>query len=1295
MTRSGSPVGKMIIGVDLDKTGFNRGVSGLNRQMKMVHEATRAQMQVFGKYNKSVDGMGAKLDGLKQKHQIQAKIVEEAQKKYETLKKTKGENAKVTQDAAIALNREVEELAYLENQVKETETALKSLKQEQEIQSTGWHKMGDSIEGFSKNLGRISERVKDVGSSLTKRITVPAMGVITAVGGITAAFGWKRLVALDEAQAQLKGLGYDAEAVARVSDQVARAVDGGMTTMAEGTAVAAGAMAAGVKEGKDLERYIKLVGDAAVGSNRPVADMAQIFNRVQGSGKLMTQELNMIEMGMPGFAQAMADHVANGSLESFRKMVTNGEVGSKEFLEVMDGFAGGMAEAYADSWSGMVANTKANIGIIGQNLLGGVFEKSKESIGQFLGLLRSDDLREWASTTGKKIGETFSDVVDKVKDVIDWFINLDSAKQGLILKLGAVAIAAGPVLVALGTLGGVISKALLPISQLFKWLGKTKVLGVFGKSADTAGKSVGILGRLVAGLTNPIGIAITVISLLVGAFTLAYKKSETFRNFIHNLGEKLKEVFSKVMEYLQPGIDAVVNFFNEMKEKIIGFKNEEGTQLTEAFQNIGSIISVVAGAIWTAVKWCFEQIKKIINFVMPVIEFLIATTWGAIQNVINGALNVIMGAVKIFSGLFTGDFSKMWEGVKQLFFGAVEALWGYINLLFIGRILKGVVGFAKLFGGSIKNLWKLVTEIFSKSISSVWNFVKNGFTKIFNTIRTINTSIRTTISNIWSAILNRIKNIVTNLFTSVRNTFTKLRESVVNLATRMRTGIVNQWNRIKTSVSNLASNMWTSVRNTFNKMVDGAKKLPGRIGTGIRNAASKATNAVKSMGNKMLGALEKPINGMIGGVNWVTDKLGINKTIKDVKLPRFAKGTPPQGHKGGLAIIGEEGEELVKLPDGRSFLSPKGDTLVDLPKGAHVIPHKPTMNILRSGIPHFAKGTGLWESVKSGFSKVKQTVSDVWDYATNPSKLVDKILDGLGIGNITGFAKDLASAGWSYVKTKPIDYIKDLFSQSGGGGKPAFGWPITSHFGYRTHPISGARKLHGGVDFGAPAGTPVPSTTGGRVSFASGGWNGGFGNLVKVKQGMWEMFYAHLSKILVRVGQTIKKGDILGLVGSTGASTGPHLHYETRKNGVRVNPMALKGFATGGLITKKQLAWLGEEGQEIVIPLERNRRTEAMKLLALASKMIDGGDTGAIRPNRLPNPKTSGNSEELELLKEQNEFIKQQLDNQQTQIELLTQLVLKDTNVYLDGDKVGKSVTKKVTKEQNKRVKLDLAKLGV
>src|SRR5699024_3596601 len=142
----------------------------------------------------------------------------------------------------------------------------------------------------------------------------------------------------------------------------------------------------------------------------------------------------------------------------------------------------------------------------------------------------------------------------------------------------------------------------------------------------------------------------------------------------------------------------------------------------------------------------------------------------------------------------------------------------------------------------------------------------------------------------------------------------------------------------------------------------------------------------------------------------------------------------------------------------------------------------------------------------------------------------------------------------------------------------------------------------------------------------------------------------HMSAVMAKTGQQVKQGDILGLVGSTGDSTGPHVHYEIRRNGQRLNPLTagnFKGFKTGGLIQSKQLSWLAEDGfPEMVIPLDPKRRTDAMKLLALTAKMIDA-DSGKGKsklPHQLPNVRggrDDGNDELIALLVEQNQHLKQ------------------------------------------------------
>src|SRR5699024_12402782 len=163
--------------------------------------------------------------------------------------------------------------------------------------------------------------------------------------------------------------------------------------------------------------------------------MAMIFNRVQGSGKLMTQELNMIEMGMPGFSQTMAKHLKVAP-EELSKMVTAGEVGSKDFLHVMDDFAGGMADAYAGTWSGMAKNVVSNIGIIGEALIGGLFEDGKAGLANFLEVLRSDGIKDWATQTGEKIREFTHTVIDGVKQMKTWWDNLSAAIQDVAKKIG-------------------------------------------------------------------------------------------------------------------------------------------------------------------------------------------------------------------------------------------------------------------------------------------------------------------------------------------------------------------------------------------------------------------------------------------------------------------------------------------------------------------------------------------------------------------------------------------------------------------------------------------------------------------------------------------------------------------------------------------------------------------------------------------------------------------------------------------------------------------------------------------
>jgi murein DD-endopeptidase MepM/ murein hydrolase activator NlpD len=121
-------------------------------------------------------------------------------------------------------------------------------------------------------------------------------------------------------------------------------------------------------------------------------------------------------------------------------------------------------------------------------------------------------------------------------------------------------------------------------------------------------------------------------------------------------------------------------------------------------------------------------------------------------------------------------------------------------------------------------------------------------------------------------------------------------------------------------------------------------------------------------------------------------------------------------------------------------------------------------------------------------------------------------------------------------------------------GMPLRGSTLTSSYGMRNHPVLRKRAAHKGVDLAAPTGTPIYATADGVVTRAD--WFSSYGLYISVDHGGdLETRFAHLSRLAVDAGERVKKGDLIGYVGSTGRSTGPHLHYEVRVDGVAVNPI--------------------------------------------------------------------------------------------------------------------------------------------
>ncbi|PWA08663.1 hypothetical protein DCC39_14590 [Pueribacillus theae] len=1252
------------IGLDLDTLKVERGLTGLKDRLKTVNSEMKLNMSAFDRSKQSVEKYQTRLDGLNKKLEVQKEVTKAAKEHYEDMIKEHGLGSKEAEKAAREYNNQAAALKNLERYVDGVTQEFKEFQKQQKIQSSTLYKTGDSLVKFGSGLKSISDKTKDLGKNLTKKLTLPAVGAASALAGIALKKGFDRLVGIDNARAKLKGLGHDAKGVEKIMDSALESVKGTSFGMDEAATTAANAVAAGVKEGKELTRYLSLTGDAAAIAGASMSEMGSILNKVQTSNKAYNGELRQLaDRGLPVYV--WLEEEAKKAGMTVEEMASKGMISSEMLMNAIEKNIGGAAKKMGEeSFTAGIANAWAAVGRLGASFLdaggkgGGFFSQLKPLVADFTD--RIDSMGGIAEKAGVKFGEMFTGLIDKVKSVKSWFDNLSPSMQNIIKKGaligGAITVGIGPALSVLGTFGGFVAKVSTNVGEL-------------SKSIAEAGGFLKWLRLGFTALTGPVGITIGILTLLATGFIVLYKRSETFREGVGNLIGKLKELGGKALAGLKTGIGAVISFFKEQGKVLQDFWKQNGDSIIQAISNIGKIVGAVFNGIW-----------KAIQFVMPAVLAIIKSVWGNIKGVISGALKIIMGLVQVFSGLFTGDFKKMWEGVKNIFFGAIKVVWNWIQLQFIGKILKGVGGLVKSFGGFIKQMWTGAKTTFSNGISVVWNWMKNSFAgRIISNVINFVKNFRQNISNLWQRVKEIFLKKITEVRTSVTNSFIgRIISSIFNFAKNFRQNISNMWQlvksnftnkiseirtaisnsfvgkmlssvrNLKTNFINLAKEMWTGVKKQFNNIVDGAKGLPKRIGDGIRNAKSKAADGMKSVGNSIIKWAGKPFNKVVDGVNWITGKLGIKSKIGKWDYPQYAKGTEKDGHKGGLAMIGEKGRELVRLPDGRSFISPDHHTILDLPKGTHVIPNKPTEQIIKGKMPQYAGGTGLWDSIK-----------DVWSYITNPSKLVKKVMDKISIAkNLAQIPNKIVSAGFNYLKTKPVDFIKKKLGEF-TSNVPSAGGGVQRWAGVATRALMMTGQF-------SPANLK-------RLLYQMKTESGGNPRAIN----LWDINAKRgtpskgLMQVIDPTFQAYKMpgfNNIWNPLDNILAS----IRYAVARYGSLARAYRGVGYETGGLIKNTGLYKLAEGGwPEYVIPTDPSRRTDAMKLLALAGKEISGNK----RPHQLPNVGTNNDDSVLRKL----------LAATMEQNEILKQLLAKNPDLYMDSEKVGKAVEPAVTKQQQRK----------
>lgn len=444
-----------------------------------------------------------------------------------------------------------------------------------------------------------------------------------------------------------------------------------------------------------------------------------------------------------------------------------------------------------------------------------------------------------------------------------------------------------------------------------------------------------------------------VTGVIAEAFTYVGDKwNEVYDGHIHPLMESIKtglsDTFGKFLDvyntYVVPVLDRLATRFQELWN----------THLKPFVDNVAGLISSIADVLtvfWNNVlKPCIDWIvENVVPVIVPIIETIynvVMDVWGTIADVIGGIIKALKGLLDFIVGIFTGDWDKAWQGIKD-FFGGIwdaikgifEGVWNVIKDVFKGAIewiKAGLSQWASVISNLWNNLWNGIKNFFNgiwngikTLITNYINFIKNIITTVFTAVKTFITNtfngIKTTITNIWNGIKNVISNVVNGIKNTVSNVFNTVKTNVSNVFNSIKNTVSNIWNNIKNSISNAVSNIKNGITNQFQGAFNNIKNIFSNIASFFTGIWDRVKNTFSNLGTRIgesiSGAVKSGINGVLGMIEGVVNKFvnmingaidlinnipGVNiGKLSQLNLPRLAEGGYVKANTPQLAVIGD------------------------------------------------------------------------------------------------------------------------------------------------------------------------------------------------------------------------------------------------------------------------------------------------------------------------------------------------------------------------------------------------------
>lgn len=839
-----------------DTTGLEKALKSVNSSIKNTQSALKDVNRLL-----KLDPSNTEL--LSQKQRLLKDAIGATKEKLDSLKtaqeqaKQQLENGDLGQDKYDALQREIieteEELRRLQQEAATTSTALAKIDEAgKKIEA-----FGDSVTSAGKAVMPASMAVAGLGAAAVKTAADfdSSMSKVAAVSGATgddldalrdkaremgaktkfsaseaadamnymAMAGWKTEDMLEGIEGIMNLAAASGEDLATTSDIVTDALtafglsaqDSGhfadilaaassnantnVSMMGETFKYCAPIAGALGFSAEDTAEAIGLMANAGIKGSQAGTALRTIMNNLTGDIKLSGSALGEVTIATTNADGSMRDlsDILSDCRGAFAQLSESEQAAAAEALvgkNAMSGFLALMnaGEGDIEKLSTAIANCDGTAERMAETM--------QDNLAGQLTILKSQ-LQELAISFGEMLMPAIRAIVSKIQAFVDKLNHMSEGQQKAILTIGLMVAALGPLLVIIGT---VISKVGVAMQGFVRLASGVKKLGV----AVKAGTGVfGKLGAALGGISAPVIAVVAIIAVLIAAFKHLWDTNEEFRNAITAIWEG---IVSKIQAFCQGIVDRL---------NALGF-------------DFGSIVDVLK-ALWDG--FC--------QFLAPIFE----AAFNVVSTVLGTVLDVITGLLDIFICLFTGNWSQMWEGVKEVFSG----------------IWEGITSLFENFLNMIRNLADTVLGWFGTSWEEVWTSVKIFFENIWNGITAFFSGIWNGIVSTVTTQINAVKTVVSTVFNAIKTTATTI------------------WNGIKSAITTVVDGIKSKVSTVFESI----KSTVTSVFNGIKSTATSVWNGIKA-------AIITPIEAARDKVRSVIDAIkgffsGLKLQLPHIKLPHF------------------------------------------------------------------------------------------------------------------------------------------------------------------------------------------------------------------------------------------------------------------------------------------------------------------------------------------------------------------------------------------------------------------------